>query len=111
VAGAAPADLPAVMADFAALDVDVAVTELDLRIRLPADKQSLLMQAADYGSVVRACRETPRCVGVTTWGITDDRSWIPSFFSGYGAALPFDEHYRPKPAVAAIIGGFTEKAP
>ena len=32
-------------------------------------------------------------------------------FSGYGAALPFDENYRPKPAVAASIEGFTEKAP
>jgi endo-1,4-beta-xylanase len=109
VAGAAPADLGAVMAEFAALGVDVAVTELDLRIRLPADKPALEAQAADYASVVRACRSTPRCVGVTTWGITDDRSWIPSFFSGYGAALPFDENYRPKPAVAAIIDAFGGK--
>ena len=99
------------MQKFASLGVDVAVTELDIRIRLPADDKALAEQADDYGSVVRACRETPRCVGVTTWGITDDRSWVPSFFSGYGAALPFDEHYRPKPAVAAIIDGFTEKAP
>ena len=111
VAGAAPADLPTVMAGFAALGVDVAVTELDLRIRLPAGKPSLLTQADDYASVVRACRETPRCVGVTTWGITDDRSWIPSFFSGYGAALPFDEAYQPKPAVAAMIKAWTEPAP
>ena len=110
VAGAAPADLGAVMAEFAALGVDVAVTELDLRIRLPADQPALKAQAAGYGSVVRACRSTPRCVGVTTWGITDDRSWIPSFFSGYGAALPFDEAYRPKPAVAAIIDAFGGKA-
>ena len=87
------------------------ITELDFRIRLPADDKALAAQADDYASVVRACRETPRCVGVTTWGITDDRSWVPSFFSGYGAALPFDENYRPKPAVAAIIEGFTEKAP
>jgi endo-1,4-beta-xylanase len=111
VAGATPADFGAVVQEFASLGVDVAVTELDLRIRLPPDKQSLRAQADDYASVVRACRETPRCVGVTTWGITDDRSWVPSFFSGYGAALPFDENYRPKPAVAAIIEGFTEKAP
>jgi endo-1,4-beta-xylanase len=69
------------------------------------------MQAADYASVVRACRATPRCVGVTTWGVTDDRSWIPSFFSGYGAALPFDEAHRPKPAVAAMIEAFTKAAP
>jgi endo-1,4-beta-xylanase len=79
------------MADFAALGVDVAVTELDLRIRLPADKHSLLAQAADYGSVVRACRATPRCIGVTAWGIMDERSWVPSFFSLYGAALIYDE--------------------
>ena len=98
VAGSAPADLPAVMADFAALGVDVAVTELDLRVRLPAGKQALLAQAADSGSVVRACRATARCVGVTAWGITDERSWVPSFFSLYGAALPFDEEYEPKPA-------------
>ena len=108
VAGAAPKDLGAVMDEFAALGVDVAVTELDLRIRLPADDKSLAVQAADYASVVRACRATPRCVGVTTWGITDDHSWIPSFFSAYGAALPFDENYQPKPAVAAMIKTWTE---
>ncbi len=111
IAGAAPEDLQAVMAAFAALGVDVAVTELDLRIRLPADAQSLATQAADYASVAGACRATPRCVGVTTWGITDARSWIPSFFSGYGAALPFDEAYRPKPAVAAIVKALTTPAP
>jgi endo-1,4-beta-xylanase len=108
VAGAAPKDLQAAMAKFASLGVDVAITELDLRIRLPADEKSLAAQAADYASVVRACRTTPRCAGVTTWGIADDHSWIPSFFSGYGTALPFDEAYRPKPAVAAMIKAWTE---
>jgi endo-1,4-beta-xylanase len=107
VAGAVPKDIQSVMEKFPSLGVDVAVTELDLRIRLPADDKALAMQAADYASVVRACRATPRCVGVTTWGVTDDRSWIPSFFSGYGAALPFDEAYRPKPAVAAMTEAWT----
>ena len=107
VAGAAPKDIQSVMEKFAGLGVDVAVTELDLRIRLPADDKALATQAADYASIVRACRATPRCVGVTTWGITDDRSWIPSFFSGYGAALPFDEAYRPKRAVAAMTEAWT----
>jgi endo-1,4-beta-xylanase len=111
VAGSAPADLQDVMEQFAALGVDVAVTEFDLRIRLPANVKSLAAQAGDYASVVRACRSTGRCVGVTTWGIADDRSWIPSFFSGYGAALPFDEAYRPKPAVAAMTEAWTAPAP
>ncbi len=111
VVSSAPADLQDVMEQFAALGVDVAVTELDLRIRLPADGKSLAAQAGDYASVVRACRATDRCIGVTTWGITDDRSWIPSFFSGYGAALPFDEAYRPKPAVAAMTEAWSAPRP
>jgi len=108
VAGAVPKDLKDVMGRFAALEVEVAVTELDLRLRLPPTPQSLELQAADYATVVGACRATPRCVGVTTWGISDDRSWVPSFFSGYGAALPFDENSRPKPAVAAMLRAWAE---
>lgn len=108
IAGAVRKDLQEVMGQFAALGVDVAVTELDLRVRLPATEASLETQGADYAAIVGACRATPRCVGVTTWGITDDRSWVPGFFSGYGAALPFDENYRPKPAVAAMIKEWTE---
>jgi endo-1,4-beta-xylanase len=108
VAGATPADLQSVMARFAALDVDVAVTELDVRVRTPSDEKSLAAQAADYGAVARACRQTPRCVGVTTWGVSDDHSWVPGFFSGYGDALPYDESYRAKPAAAALIRGLTE---
>ena len=46
-----------------------------------------------------------------TWGVTDYHSWIPSFFAGYGAALPFDEAYRPKPAVAAMIKAWTKPTP
>jgi endo-1,4-beta-xylanase len=110
VAGAAPADISTIMQKFASLGVDVAVTELDLRLRLPANDRSLAAQAADYAFIAAACRATPRCVGVTTWGITDDYSWIPSRFSGYGAALPFDENYQPKPTVPAMIEALTKPA-
>jgi len=111
VSGAAPGDLPDVMRRFASLGVDVAVTELDLRIRSPATERDLQTQAADYARVVSACRMTKRCVGATAWGITDGHSWIPGFFQGYGAALPFDEGYRPKPAVAAILKAFAAPGP
>ena len=110
-AGAAPKDMSRVMQKFASLGVEVAVTELDLRLPLPVSDRSLAAQAADYASIAAACRATPRCVGVTTWGITDDYSWIPSRFSGYGAALPFDENYQPKPAVPAMIEALTKPAP
>ena len=110
-AGETPKDIGAVMKTFASLGVDVAVTELDLRIRLPADDRSLKAQAEDYAAIASACRATPRCVGITTWGITDRHSFVPSAVPGYGAALPFDDNYRPKPAVPALIEGLTGRAP
>jgi len=111
VAGKAPDDMRGVMQKFADLGVDVAVTELDLRMKLPPDAKSLDAQAADYAKVIGACVNVKRCVGVSTWGVTDAHSWIPSFFSGYGAALPFDEKYKPKPAFFAAIEALTRGAP
>ena len=111
VSGAVPKDIQSVMEKFAGLGVDVAVTELDIRILLPADDKAISAQAAEYASVVRACRSVPRCVGVTTWGLTDAHSWIPSFFPGFGAALPFDEAHRSKPAVAAMTMAWAKSAP
>ncbi len=39
----------------------------------------------------------------TTWGFTDKHSWVPNFYPGTGAALPFDEQYAPKPAYDALV--------
>jgi endo-1,4-beta-xylanase len=41
-------------------------------------------------------------VGITIWDYTDKYSWIPAFFRGEGATLPWDENLRPKPAYYAI---------
>lgn len=87
---------------FAELGVDVAITELDVRIPMPASEQELRTQAANYAQVTEGCLAVRRCVGVTTWGFTDRHSWIPDWFEGQGAALPFDEQYRPKPAYYAL---------
>jgi endo-1,4-beta-xylanase len=103
VGGRVPPDMQAIMAKFATLGVDVAVTELDVRLEFPPDAAALSRQADDYRAVVAACVAVPRCVGVTTWGISDNHSWIPSFFSGYGAGLMFDERGEPKPAYGAAI--------
>jgi endo-1,4-beta-xylanase len=109
VVGAIPSDLETIMRKFASLDVAVAVTELDLRLPVPPSSISLVAQAADYATVVSACRATRRCVAITTWGPADRHSWIPSTVPGYGAALLFDENYRPKPAVAAMTEAFTKE--
>lgn len=87
---------------FADLGVDVAFSELDIRMLLPADDAKLATQAAWYGDITKACLAVSRCVGITIWDYTDKYSWIPGFFPGEGAALPWDENLMPKPAYAAI---------
>jgi endo-1,4-beta-xylanase len=100
--GQVPHDLQQNMERFAALGLDVAITELDIRMELPSTPQKLAQQAQDYASIVKACHAVSRCVGVTFWGLSDKDSWIPKFFHGSGDALPWDVNYHPKPAVAAI---------
>jgi hypothetical protein len=96
------------MQRFAALGVDVAVTELDDRIQLPASSANLQQQATDFGTVVKDCLQVSRCVGVSQWGVGDADSWIPGAFPGFGAATMFDQNYQPKPAFTAVqtaLGG------
>ncbi|KAH0608225.1 uncharacterized protein H6S33_002277 [Morchella sextelata] len=102
ISGSVPSTLATNWASFASLGVDVAITELDIRMTTPSDATKLAQQATDYGTVVKACVSVPRCVGVTIWDYTDKYSWIPSVFSGQGAALPWDESLVKKPAYAAI---------
>lgn len=52
---------------FTKLDVDVAYTEVDIRMKLPATEQKLKVQAKDWANVVGSCMDVERCVGVTVW--------------------------------------------
>jgi endo-1,4-beta-xylanase len=104
--GTVPADLRANMQRFAALGLDVAVTELDVPMSLPADAAKLDQQARDVRAVADACLAVPRCVGLTLWDFTDKYSWIPATFPGAGAATPFDESLHPKPAYDALVAAF-----
>jgi endo-1,4-beta-xylanase len=91
------------MQRFAAMGINVAVTELDDRIQLPATTANLNQQASDYATVVRDCLQVSRCVGVSQWGVGDADSWIPGTFSGFGAATMYDQNYQPKPAYNAAL--------
>jgi endo-1,4-beta-xylanase len=114
IVGQVPSTLQQNIQRFADLGVDVAITELDIRMTLPSDSAKLTQQAADYKAVMNACVAVARCVGVTVWGFTDSDSWVPSTFPGQGAATPYDENYAPKPAYHAIaeaLGGTTTPPP
>jgi len=90
------------MERFAALGLDIAITEADVRIPLPADAAKLNTQASYYKQIWDACHAVPRCVEFTTWGYTDRHSWVPGTFPGEGAACLFDSNLRPKPAYTRI---------
>jgi endo-1,4-beta-xylanase len=82
---------------LAGLGLDMMVTELDVRGRLPFSAADLQTQATSYGDVIDFCLHQPNCKALVMWGFTDKYSWIPSFFSGMGDALIFDMNYQPKP--------------
>lgn len=96
------ADVVSNITRLAALGLEIHITELDLRIDNPVTPEKLERQAQAYHEIVSTCLRAPRCTTVLTWGISDAHSWVPSFFTNCSAALPFDEHYQPKPAYFAL---------
>ena len=87
---------------FGALGLEVHITELD--VRLPDDSTaSLTAQAQTYKDLINVCLAQKACTTFQTWGFTDKYSWIPSFFPGYGWALPFDDIYQKKPAYTSLL--------
>ncbi|MFJ6167080.1 endo-1,4-beta-xylanase [Micromonospora orduensis] len=70
------------LSSFAALGVDVQITELDIQGA----------SATTYRSVVEDCLAVARCNGITVWGIRDSDSWrssqTPLLFTSSGAKKP-----------------------
>ena len=91
ILGEVPTDFQTQLSTFAAQGVEVAITELDIRMTLPSTPALLAQQKTDYQSVITACMGVEECVGITIWDWTDKYSWVPSTFAGQGAACPWDE--------------------
>jgi endo-1,4-beta-xylanase len=111
IVGQVPSTMQQNIKRLADLGVDVAITELDIRMKTPPDNAKLAQQAQDYAKVVDSCLAVLRCVGITTWGLSDNHSWIPGVFPGEGAALPFDNNLRPKPAYNSMSASFAVGSP
>ncbi|MFC8348548.1 non-reducing end alpha-L-arabinofuranosidase family hydrolase [Streptomyces sp. NPDC057280] len=87
-AGGPPASFRTTLSNFAALGVDVQITELDIA----------QASATAYTNAVQACVDVARCTGITVWGIRDSDSWR----TGENALL-FDASGNKKPAYSAVL--------
>ena len=72
IVGQVPSNFQSILQQFTALGVEVAITELDIRMTLPATTQLLQQQQTDYQNVISACKNVANCVGVTVWDYTDE---------------------------------------
>ena len=91
IVGEVPSGFQQNLAAFTALGIEVAITELDIRMTLPSTPALLAQQKQDYDTVISACKAVEGCIGITIWDWTDKYSWVPSTFSGQGAACPWDQ--------------------
>ncbi|MGW1168266.1 non-reducing end alpha-L-arabinofuranosidase family hydrolase [Streptomyces sp. NPDC002550] len=87
-AGGPPASFQTTLSKFAALGVDVQITELDIAQASPTA----------YAGAVQACMNVARCTGITVWGIRDSDSWR----TGENPLL-FDAGGNKKPAYNAVL--------
>jgi len=73
-----PGNYRTTLSSFAALGVDVHITELDITNANPTA----------YANVVNDCLAVARCMGITVWGVRDSDSWrsgeSPLLFDGGG---------------------------
>jgi endo-1,4-beta-xylanase len=99
-----PFKMPENLQRFAALGLDIAITEADVRIPMPVDGDELERQASYFRQMLDACLSVRSCHTFTVWGFSDKYSWVPGFFTDppEGAATPFDETFQPKPAYFAL---------
>ncbi|MDI6100403.1 endo-1,4-beta-xylanase [Actinoplanes sp. NEAU-A12] len=83
-----PGNFQQTLSSFAALGVDVALTEVDVTNA----------SSSQYQGLTQACMNVPRCVGITTWGVRDSDSW-----RGNENPLLFDRNSNPKAAYTSVL--------
>lgn len=91
---------------YADLGVEVAFTEVDIRMNQHASEHDLQIQASNFGDVAAIAVNNPNVNTFVIWGLTDKYSWVPAQFPGEDHPVLFDKEYMPKPAYFSVVDAF-----
>ncbi|MFC7532397.1 endo-1,4-beta-xylanase [Actinoplanes sp. GCM10030250] len=91
-----PGNFQTTLQNFAALGVDVALTEVDVTNS----------STSQYAGLTQACLNVPRCIGITVWGVRDSDSWRSS-----ENPLLFDGNGNKKAAYTSVLNALNSAGP
>ncbi|MEU8238095.1 endo-1,4-beta-xylanase [Actinoplanes missouriensis] len=91
-----PGNFQTTLQNFAALGVDVALTEVDVTNA----------STSQYAGLTQACLNVPRCIGITVWGVRDSDSWRAS-----ENPLLFDRSGAKKAAYTSVLNALNGAGP
>ncbi|MFG3680004.1 non-reducing end alpha-L-arabinofuranosidase family hydrolase [Micromonospora chalcea] len=91
-----PGNFQTTLQNFAALGVDVALTEVDVTNS----------STSQYAGLTQACINVPRCIGITVWGVRDSDSWRSN-----ESPLLFDGGGNKKAAYNSVLNALNAAAP
>jgi endo-1,4-beta-xylanase len=112
-----PSALAASMKKFTDLGLWVNISEMDVRAASAGSDLATQfdVQKQRYHDIVAVCVRNPKCMSITTWGVTDDRTWLddPAQLSWAGPAphnpLLFSADGSAKPAYDGVIQALLEQ--
>jgi GH35 family endo-1,4-beta-xylanase len=91
-----------------ALGLEVQITELDIRVNMADfDEIEADKQTKQYRDMMGLLASNSHLNGITIWGLSDAHSWIPSWFTGQGSALLFNDALEEKPVLDSVKGSLT----
>src|SRR5688572_21154054 len=91
-----PSNFQTTLSSFAALGVDVALTEVDVTNA----------STSQYAGLTQACMNVPRCIGITVWGVRDSDSWRSN-----ESPLLFDGNGNKKAAYTSVLNALNSVPP
>ncbi|KUJ17174.1 glycoside hydrolase [Mollisia scopiformis] len=92
---------------FADMGLEIAITELDVRLNEPENSTNLANQSQVYENTVGACMQVDECIGITVWDFYDPFSWVPDTFPGQGSATLYFANFTKHPAYQGIVNALT----